>query len=457
LLGPEKFSFAHRGVANSAKGKPIVIVSKVKLSKDSAPNARTPRPSFLPSLWIPKVLIVLLSAGCNMNSDNDVFPLDPKVTQSLFVEWRSPRFGRENPQSMNNPVSEWLIRSKVNAYQANKRLNRGRRDATGPGWCFSRFGQSSNELPDGRIVLIAGEHEDHYDPDFYIYNDVVVQHPDGRIDILGYPRDVFPPTDFHSATVVGNQIVMIGNLGYPDQRKSGVTQIMILDLANFEMSRQETIGTPPGWINRHRATLSEDGGSILIERGNVCSGDEGKTWIENIDDWRLQIEDWRWERLTDRKWPRWEVRRNDKKSLHLFEYQTELWSKQSPALLGALQPADGETLEKQIGNKPDLDAFTQLFKPPVKHDEVPATDEEEYGTHRIRIDGTIVRYNEESDCIRLTVEGELSQSLLDALARDLQYKLSRMENESCHLVPVVYPPQGHSDLSDTPTFLPSTR
>ena len=386
--------------------------------------------------WISTVLVVLIFGGCKLNSNEDKFPVDPKVTRSLFIEWRSPRFGYSNPQSMNNPVWEWLIKSKVSAYQANKRLNQGR-DSNGPGWCFSRFGQSSSELPDGRVVLIAGEHEDYYDSDFYIYNDVVVQHPDGRIEILGYPRDVFPPTDSHSATVVGDQIVLIGNIGYPDQRRSGVTQVMILNLKTFAMSRQETSGTPPGWISRHTATLAEDGSSIQIERGNVCSGDKGRKWEENIDDWRLRLDDWSWERLTDRQWPRWEVCRNDKEPLHLFAYQTETWSKQSPALLGALQPSDGESLEKQIGKKPDLDAFATLFKPPLQHEEVPATDENKYGTHRIRIDGTIVRYVEESNCIQLTIEGEVPQSSLEVLSRDLQEKLSRMENVPCKLNPII--------------------
>ena len=73
---------------------------------------------------------------------------------------------------------------------------------SGPGWCFERFGQSSNELPDGWVVLIAGEHEDYYDPDFFIYNDVVVKHLDGRIDIYGYPRELFPPTDLDRKSVV---------------------------------------------------------------------------------------------------------------------------------------------------------------------------------------------------------------------------------------------------------------
>ena len=65
-----------------------------------------------------------------------------------------------------------------------------------PGWCADRFGQSLTLLPDGRAVQVGGEHEDHYDPDFCIYNDVFVHGPDGDLAIYGYPADVFPPSDF---------------------------------------------------------------------------------------------------------------------------------------------------------------------------------------------------------------------------------------------------------------------
>ncbi len=51
----------------------------------------------------------------------------------------------------------------------------------------------------------------------------------------------------------------------------------------------------PGWISRHKAMLADDGGSIQIERGNVCSRDKGKKWVENIDDWRLRLDVWSWE------------------------------------------------------------------------------------------------------------------------------------------------------------------
>jgi len=39
--------------------------------------------------------------------------VDPVVTRDLFLQWRTPRFGRANPQRMNNPLLEWLIRSHL--------------------------------------------------------------------------------------------------------------------------------------------------------------------------------------------------------------------------------------------------------------------------------------------------------------------------------------------------------
>src|SRR5712691_10149821 len=115
----------------------------------------------------------------NDDQDNAHIRPDASVTSELFKKWRSPRYGRANPERMNNPVWEWLIRSELTAYSANNEFEGPSSCDAGPCWCFSRFGQSSTELPDGRVVLIGGEHEDFYDPDFYIYNDVVVKNPDG--------------------------------------------------------------------------------------------------------------------------------------------------------------------------------------------------------------------------------------------------------------------------------------
>jgi hypothetical protein len=307
----------------------------------------------------------------------------------------------------------------------------------GQGWCFDRFGQSSNQLPDGRVVFIAGEHEDSYDPDFYIYNDVVVQHPDGRIEIFGYPREAFPPTDFHSATLVSNRIVLIGNLGYPETRAPRRTQLMSLDLDTLAISTLQTSGTSPGWIHSHKATLADDGRSILIQGGKLDRGDPDKSLVENIDDWKLHLSDWRWERLTERRWPRWEVRRKDGELNHLFDYQRAAWAKEIPELEKASRELNKNlkipTAEEELGKPLDLELFDRLYKPSVAHEAV-AKSENEHNVVRIKVEGVVVRYVEEIDAIQMTVEGDLPQKTLDALTRDLIDKLSKLENAQCELI-----------------------
>jgi len=242
------------------------------------------------------------------------------VTAELFRAWRSPRFGRSNPERLNNPVWEWLIESGWSAHAATSHFGYVRNECADPGWSFSPFGQSSTRLPDGRAVLIAGEHEDAYDWDFYIYSDVVVRHPGGRIDIYGYPRDVFGPTDFHSATLTGDRIVVIGCLGYPADRKPDVTPVAVLDLTSFAMSSISIPGPAPGWIHRHDATLSADGGAIVVHGGKLARSRSGQSeLIENPDDWRLDIATWRWERLTERPWTQWRVGRADGKPNLLWQ------------------------------------------------------------------------------------------------------------------------------------------
>jgi hypothetical protein len=210
-----------------------------------------------------------------------------------FFAWRSPRMGVTNPTVMNSPVWEWLVRTGLGAYAATEAMPGPHPDTDTAGWSFRRFGRSTTVLPDGRTVFIAGEHEDWYDTDFFIYNDVVVAHPDGRLDIYGYPRADFPPTDFHSATRVGGAIVLIGCLGYPESRRFGQTQVLTLDLTTFEVRSVATVGDPPGWISHHTATLSRDGTTIVVRGGTVLAA-PGSDAVENQSEWVLDLATWSW-------------------------------------------------------------------------------------------------------------------------------------------------------------------
>jgi len=126
-------------------------------------------------------------------------------------------------------------------------------------------------------IYIAGEHEDSYDPDFYIYNDVIVIHPNLEIQIYGYPSAVFPATDFHSATLVQDEsIYIIGNVGYHGTREPGVTPVYRLDCQSYQIERIAITGDNPGWISRHMAEYVAACHAIKVTQGQICICGEGK-------------------------------------------------------------------------------------------------------------------------------------------------------------------------------------
>jgi hypothetical protein len=364
-----------------------------------------------------------------MDSDE---PIDPAVTPELFREWRSPRRGTANPERMNNPVWEWLVKSRLSAFQANERMQGPEPMAAGPGWCFERFGQSQTVLPDGRKVFIAGEHEDYYDPDFFIYNDVVVQAGE-RLEFFGYPTDVFPPTDFHSATLVGDRIVIIGNLGYQQSRQPSVTPVFVLQTDTWAISPIRTHGQAPGWLHEHEARLSDDGAFIIIRGGKLDRGDPEHSLVENIDDWQLHLADWRWDRLTERRWQRWEFVRADGKRNHLWDLRRAQFAREYPGVAAASERTEG--LEKELGAVPNLELVEKLYRPAWPNEPLPQA-EEEYNVHRIRVGGVVVRYVEEMHAVQMTVEGELPAATVEALTSDLRAKLSALENAPVEVKPL---------------------
>jgi hypothetical protein len=358
----------------------------------------------------------------------------PRITPALFAEWRVPRFGTANPERLTNPVWEWLVRSELSAYAAAQQLGHGTGECREPGWSFARFGQSTTMLGDGRRIQIAGEHEDAYDRDFYIYNDVVVHHVDGSLEIFGYPRDVFPPTDFHSATIAGNDIVLVGSLGYPADRAPQLTQVAVLSLSTFVMTMIETSGEAPGWIHRHSATFLDGKNAIVISRGLIDAGAANHGQLrENGEDWRLDLTTWRWKRLTNRNWRQWQFTRVDRRQNHLWRlgslsrFRGMRWAQEHRESMNAMVQGEIDALRAAYGADPDLDLFAQLYVPAVPHTALAAA-EDELGARRIRVEGTTVRYVETPMSVRVVAEGALPESTATALLADLREKLSILEH-----------------------------
>lgn len=247
----------------------------------------------------------------------------PQATFQQFQAGRSPRYGRSNPERMDIPFWHAMIQSGCNAYHArtlfkgdekyaeknnrekikpgkgwNKKFNAKSEEEleTGPGWCYDRLGRSTTLLPDGRIIEVAGEHEDFYDPDFCIYNDVVVFDGRGGCEIYGYPEEVFPPTDFHTATRVGNGLYLIGSVGYMGQRNPEETPVYRLDCSTFKMAQVLTTGTKPGWISRHSARYDTTTHSIQIWGGRCFVSNNSMP--HNPHRYALELNRLRWVRLT---------------------------------------------------------------------------------------------------------------------------------------------------------------
>ncbi len=347
------------------------------------------------------------------------------VTHSLFTKWRDARRGKYAAEDMSNPYWTWLVRSGLSSWAVNEHFKGPSSYGGNPSWSAERFGQSSTTLPDGRTLLIAGEHEDHYDPDFFIYNDIIVKHPDQKIEVLAFPENVFPPTDFHSATVVKEQIILIGNLGYVKNRKVGKTQILVINPHTWEIVEQGASGDNPGWIHSHQATLAD--GFIMITGGLVWS--DNNDLIENFDDWRLNLTDWTWERLSHRSITIFEYAREDGEPNQLFEihswiFQQKFGSRYEAVFQGVDDPSLlAELRDSMKGIEPkNIDLFERRYRPDgIKFTLLPEL--EDSIEFRIEVEGVTVRYQENYNTLKLIIEGELKDELANHLRDDLKSKL----------------------------------
>jgi len=251
-----------------------------------------------------EIVRMLVAAGEDLSDINNdmrilltgVGDSDLQVTTKQYRLGKEPRFGKTNPEVMEVDFWKEMVRSGISAASAKHILNGGYSDELV--WSYQRFGRTITELPSGLIIEIAGEHEDSYDPDFCIYNDVVVYQGDGNFQILGYPKEVFPPTDFHTATLVGEYIYIIGNLGYSDERIYNETPVYRLHCQTFKIEKMETTGDKPGWISSHKAYYKESF-LIHISGGKLCVMLNGKKeYIENSLDYTLDLTNLKWSRAS---------------------------------------------------------------------------------------------------------------------------------------------------------------
>lgn len=346
----------------------------------------------------------------------------PVVTRELFLEWRAARRGAAHAERMTNPVWAWLARAPtVTAYQVRRHFGLDDQPC-GAGWTNQRYGQSRTELPDGRVLAIAGEHEDSYDPDFFIYNDVIVTGADDAVELYGYPTQVFTPTDFHSATLVGEQLMIIGNLGYGRSRQRS-TPIALLDTRTLTVAPVAARGADPGWLSKHEAELSADGRRITVRGGQREVDVAGGTRLrENPDAYTFDLDQRLWTRDTALPWSSWDldVGPGHSSQLYLIRWLADYAGKD-----GAWERAQYEQHKARLGRVPDLAVYAARFQPPCPHQLLPQVGDQ-WDTTRIVVDGVTIRYLERST-VRITFEGALPPDLVAAIVEDARRKLERVE------------------------------
>lgn len=246
----------------------------------------------------------MLNRGWDDEESPEPEPLP--VTEAQFVAGRRRSFGAENPERDEDPFRLAMIRSGYGASGARRQFGVAYDDS--PVWCFDRIGQTHTIFEDRTVISVAGEHEDHYDPDFVIYNDVVLWSASGVVRLFQYPREVFPPTDYHTTTWLwdeektsrpwpstGGHLAIVGNLGYVQDRRPGHTPVYALDLEDLSIAEHRCGGDAPGWISRHRATWLP-GRRFLIEGGMVwtCTGE----YVPNREAFVLDWDAAHWSRVT---------------------------------------------------------------------------------------------------------------------------------------------------------------
>lgn len=363
------------------------------------------------------------------------------ISRREFEAQRQRRFGAANPERMRVPFWEQTVLDHEEAhlrrdagdddrdglvetpYGARRHFGLDGDFSGGPIWTFDRMGMTRTHHPDGRVICVGGEHEDFYDPDFCIYNDVVVLDLDGSVAIFGYPPEVFPPTDFHTATMLGDRILLIGRIGYQEARHPGLTPVLALDLESHRIRERPSHGEAPGWIFRHEATIGPDG-VITVSGGEVFEERDGQHHIRrNFDDFAYDPKSGLWRKLTRRGWRQYTIRDADRKPFL-----------RGPRFMGC-GADDHEPWKGEPEQIPD-DFFLwvepeALYPRTVDHE--PIWTDEFRPDVRFEVAGIPVAVNYGGLGIEIIIEGDMDAGLARKLAEDILSGIEDATERPCVL------------------------
>jgi hypothetical protein len=153
--------------------------------------------------------------------------------------------------------------------------------------------------------------------------------------------------------------------------------------------------------------------------------DQGHSLRENIDDWKLNLDDWSWERLTSRNWQLFAIRRKDKKPIYLWDIRHALWNLEMN--MEDSYKTDMERVESWLGFRPDVKLIRNLYDFDIEHDDLHIA-EDTYNLFWIYIDDVRVRFKEEMHSLQVVVEGGLAPHKVRLIKEQLIARLSTLED-----------------------------
>lgn len=340
------------------------------------------------------------------------------------------------PVGLAHPVYNWLIQSRLYGSSIRQLINQHLNiDPAHAVWCFNRMGQSCTTLADGTEIYIAGEHEDYYDPDFRIYNDVVIIYPDQTIKLLQYPHQDFPPTDFHTASLDAEQqhIILVGSMGHPERRDLQTTQVAIFNLLTTQIKLIKTTGHAPSWLNQHEViwidndVLEVSAGHVLLTVPEV----DYPLFIRNLYRWQLNTINWQWHKPEQSEYQHWYLCRQDQGNLCLFDMSCLIRDHQHHK--EAISQAEQHLISK-LGFLPSIEVYQALYQPDYPHQSghVDPDKKVEYNEYYIQVAGVQILYIEEFNHIQMIAEHAIDPALMQQLVVDLKVKL-----EALHATPIL--------------------
>ncbi len=234
-----------------------------------------------------EIVDLLLAAGADLGQINHEmrsryfgFKYEGEIEceREEYEQGKLVREGTTNPEKMEVPFWDAMVRSGANPFRVSKDFGDEHSPQLTRTWSFVRMGYSITPLPDGRVISIGGW-------EACLHNDVIVLYDKGRFEIYGYPHSAFLPIADHTATLVGDDIIVIGGYGENQDSEFDSTPVYCLNTKTLAIERLEISGQNPGLIFSHKAILfSSNGqaGEIHLYGGSIVPANSGKAQNEAI-------------------------------------------------------------------------------------------------------------------------------------------------------------------------------